>query len=160
MSRRTKGTEVSSLPRDKGTTGQVQNLFTDGLGRNFDILLWDRPGTGLNFDILPWDRLGRSFDSLSRPIPEYPGTATGQKEQKVKKYNLGKIFFSILTFLMFFCLGTDKFVPGFLLLLLGQRIFFVPEQRDGTSCPSLSWDVASLGKAENVLEYQQNKISQ
>ena len=38
-----KGTEVPSLSRDKGTTGQAQNLAT-----------------------------GRDFDSLSRPVPGRP----------------------------------------------------------------------------------------
>ena len=40
-----KGTEIPSLSRDKGTTGQAQNLATgrDGTGRDFDSL--SRPGT-------------------------------------------------------------------------------------------------------------------
>ena len=34
------GTEISSLSRDKGTTGQAQNFATgrDGTGRDFDTL--------------------------------------------------------------------------------------------------------------------------
>jgi hypothetical protein len=47
-----KGTEIPSLSRDKGTTGQAQNLATG------------RDGTG------------RDFDSLSRPVP---GRPAGQK---------------------------------------------------------------------------------
>ena len=37
-----KGTEVPSLPRDKGTTGQVQNLTTGWDGPGQPIKIWDR----------------------------------------------------------------------------------------------------------------------
>ena len=37
-------------------------------------------GTGRNFDILPWDGI-----LTACPVPENPGTATGQKEKKSKK---------------------------------------------------------------------------
>ena len=49
---RDNGTEVSSLSRDKGTTGQAQNLATgrdgtgrDGTGRDFKQAVPSRPGT-------------------------------------------------------------------------------------------------------------------
>ena len=47
-----KGSEVPSLSRDKGTTGQAQNLATG------------------------WDETEQEFDSLSRPVP---GRPAGQK---------------------------------------------------------------------------------
>ena len=41
---RDNGTEVSSLSRDKGTTGQAQNLAMGWSGQDFDISPWDGPG--------------------------------------------------------------------------------------------------------------------
>ena len=58
---RVKGTEVSLLSRDKGITGQAQNL---AMGR-------DWPGQPLK--ILPWDGTGQ--DSLSK---SGMGRGTGQ----------------------------------------------------------------------------------
>ena len=44
------------------------------------------PGTKGQWDkLLPRDGPDRDFDSLSRSVPEYPGTATGQKGTRVKK---------------------------------------------------------------------------
>ena len=90
---------------------------------------------------MPQDRQGQNFDSLSRPIPEYPGTATGQKEKKSKKITIlekkkKKILTSFENFL-------SRDVPGQRSLLRdfcccscpgtkGQRdkeTFFVPGQR-------------------------------
>ena len=98
---RDNGTEVSSLSRDKGTTGQAQNLVKgrDGLGQPAKIQdgtrdkflhcpgamgqrdklkMLPRNGPGWDFDILPWDRLGRDFYNLSCPRTG-PGTE-GKKE--------------------------------------------------------------------------------
>ena len=64
-------------------------------------------GPGRNFGILSPDWLGLDFDSLSRPVPQYPGTVMGQKEKRVKNYNIRKnIFLKIFGFFdVFFVLG-------------------------------------------------------
>ena len=113
---RDKGTEVSSLSRDKGTTGQAQNLAKGRAGTGFSYFSTGRTRTGRNFDILPRDGPGRDFDSLSRPVPEYPGTATGQKGKKCKKSKIfakKKIFLTIFDFfLTFFFVVLSRDVPG------------------------------------------------
>ena len=59
-----KRTEVPLLSRDKGTTGQAQNLATA------------RNRLEQDFDILPQNGPGRDFDSLSHPgISRDKGTA-------------------------------------------------------------------------------------
>ena len=54
-----KGTEVSSLSRDKGTTGQTQTLAKGRAGPGQPVKVLDRT----------WDGTVRDFDSLSRPVP-------------------------------------------------------------------------------------------
>jgi hypothetical protein len=72
---RDKGTEVPSLSRDKGTTGQAQNLATgrDGI-----------------------------FDKLSRPVPGRPGTITFFCTFKAEKVFRSKIrlFYVVASFLL------------------------------------------------------------
>ena len=53
-----KGTEVPSLSRDKGTTGQAQNLTKGRDGSGQPVKIRDRTR----------DRTVQDFDSLSRPV--------------------------------------------------------------------------------------------
>ena len=73
-----KGTEVRSLSRDKGTTGQAQNLTKgqDGSGQPVKIQDMTREWTV------------HHFDSLSRPIP---GDKTGQSRKVHSKTGKGRI---------------------------------------------------------------------
>ena len=67
-----KGTEGPSLSRDKGTTGQAQNLAKgwDGPGQPVKIQDRTRDGTVQDFDSLPrlvlWDKTGQSRKGLSK----------------------------------------------------------------------------------------------
>ena len=80
-----KGTEVSSLSQDKGTKGKksLHCPGTKGQRDKLKILTPNRPGQ--DFDILTLYGPGRDFHSLSRSVPEYPGTPTGQTGKKGKK---------------------------------------------------------------------------
>jgi hypothetical protein len=116
-------------------------LPRDGTGWDSQTKSGKGRGTGQGFEILPQDGPGRDFDSLSRPIPEYPRITKGQKGKKNKKRkNLKK----------------EKNCPGIFSagLVTGQRDskqgnFFVPGQRDGRTtklfCPGTKgqWDVPS-----------------
>ena len=70
---RDKGTEVPSLSQDKGTTGQAGKTWN---------------GPGWVFDIFPGDGPGWDFDSKSRPILEYPGTASGKTGKKSNRFTI------------------------------------------------------------------------
>ena len=48
---RDNGTEVPSLSRDNGTTGQAQNLATGRDGTGFSLVVPSRPGTGHGTEI-------------------------------------------------------------------------------------------------------------
>ena len=80
-----KGTEVSSLSQDKGTKGK-KSLHCPGTKGQRDKLKILTPNwPGQDFDILTLYGPGRDFHSLSRSVPEYPGTPTGQTGKKGKK---------------------------------------------------------------------------
>ena len=112
LASRDKGTENSSLFRDKGTTGQAQNL---AVGR-----------AGMGFWHFATGQAGIVFWNFAT------GRDTGQKEKKRKKLQF-MIFFFFWQFLYFFEIfllmrwgsdfvpgrpWTEDFVPGFLLLPL------------------------------------------
>ena len=72
-------TKVSLLYRDKGTTGQAQNLATGQDGPGQPVKIWEGTWDGTGFSYFA---TGRDFDSLSRPVPENSGITKGQKEKK------------------------------------------------------------------------------
>ena len=86
------GTEVPSLSRDKGTTGQAQNLAK---GR-------DRPGQPVKIRDGKWDGTVPDFDSLSFPVLEdkmgqrslsrdfYSCPCPGTKGHRDKKISLSR----------------------------------------------------------------------
>jgi hypothetical protein len=76
-----KGTEVPSLSRDKGTTGQKSLLCSGTKGQWDKLKIFPKNRSGRDFEILSQDRPGRDFDSLSRPVLEYLRTVTGRKEK-------------------------------------------------------------------------------
>ena len=102
---RDKGTEVSSLSRDKGTTGQAQNLAMGRDGPGQSVKIWDGTrdrtitifqsksgtghGTGQGLNILPRDGTG-----FWQPVPSRPGTSRGteMKEKALKKWDFFLIF--------------------------------------------------------------------
>ena len=68
-----KGTEVPSLSRDKGTTGQAQNLTKGPDGSGQPVKTWD--GTR--------DRTLRDFDSLSRRTKQNRAEKDVLKQEKM-----------------------------------------------------------------------------
>ena len=128
------------LFQDKGTMGQGQNLFTGWAG--FWHFVLGRTRIGRNFDILPWDKPGRDFDSLSRPILQYPGTATGQKEKKRQRIFEKKKILKIFDFFWCFLTRDKKTVK--------QGNFFCPgtkgqQDKETFLSQDVLWDVPSLG---------------
>ena len=144
---RDKGTEYSSLSRDKGTMGQAQNLAT---GRN-------RPGQPIKI----WDGTQDGTITIFQ-------SNSGREQGRDNRYFFPMIFFSSFK-TSFFCFrtsfscfrmpfscffgesdlvpgrpGSEKFVPGCLLLpFTGTKGRPVPYCH-GTSLPVLSWDIPSL----------------
>ena len=160
---RDNGTEVSSLSRDKGTTGQAQNLATGRDGPGFFETVPSRPGTSRGTKLPSILHIYAVFrEKFQKKI---------QKKKFQKKNFKKKIFLANFGhFLAILSRGTSRdrgFCPGTFAPALvpgqrdsgtgktflsrdkgttGQGNFFVPGQRDnGTSRPGLSRDVPSLG---------------
>ena len=90
---RDKGTEVSSLSRDKGTMGQKSLHCFGTKGQRDKLKILSRDGLGWDFDILPQDGLGRDFDSLSHPVPGQDAGQKGKKSTQIKNFEKKKYNF-------------------------------------------------------------------
>jgi hypothetical protein len=113
-------------------------LPRDGTGWDSQTKSGKGRGTGQGFEILPQDGPGRDFDSLSRPIPEYPRITKGQKGKKNKKReNLKKKKKLSWDFFCWSCHGTK-----------GQqtRKLFCPRTKGRQDNETfLSWDKGTMG---------------
>ena len=162
-----KGTDVSSLSRENGTTGQAQNLAMGRDGPGQSVKIWDGTRDGTITTFWSKSRTGRGMRRDNHyffPIISCFGRFFPVIEHPILCLNISFLFYNVFfLFLVFFWEsdfvpgrpGTEEFVPGHLLLPLSwdkgtpvQVNFFVPGKRDnGTSCPGLSPDVPSLGNA-------------
>ena len=84
---RDKGTEVPSLSRDKGTTGQAQNLAKgrDGLGQPVEIRDMKRDGMVRDFDSCPVPSCGTKRDRAEKDILKQEKDVLKQEKDVLKQ---------------------------------------------------------------------------
>ena len=148
---RDKGTEISSLSRDKGTTGQAQNFATGRDGTGFWQLVPSRPGTSRGTETKEKTLIKWNF-FLWFPVSEHLFLFWNVLFCFRTSFSCFRTSFSCFgtSFFCFFCSfgkvilsrdGTEEFVPGHLLLPLSWDIgtsgqdFFLSRDKGTTGRP-------------------------